>query len=134
MKRAVANFLLKLAMSLGAKRVTVQAIKDAYSSATADAALTASVWQPDNSAGLNKFLTSDHGQIFFKRLRAIAAAVAIKGAQDRTSTIHAAGVSTGWDECLRYIHSLSRVSGVQDTTNTEQAPQDEASLLEQLSP
>ena len=136
MKRALANFLLNLAIKLGAKRVTVNVIKDGYSEAAADALLTAKPdWSPDEAAAVDKFLKSDAGASFLKRVRAVAAQVAIKGAANQVNTIHAAGISHGWNECVRYIFSLSRVSRVEDTTpNAEQAPQDEASLLEQLSP
>lgn len=136
MKRALANFLLNLAIKLGAKRVTVNVIKDGYSEAAADALLTAKPdWSPDDAAAIDKFLKSEAGQLFSKRIRLVAATVAIKGAANQTNTIHAAGISAGWNECVRYIHSLSRVSGVQDTNpNAEQAPQDEAQLLELLSP
>ena len=134
MKRALANFFLGLATSLGARRVTVTVIKDSFTSATAEAVLMRNNWQSDSAQGLDTFLRSTHGQAFYRRLQTVACAVAINGCRNQTSTVHAAGVAAGWDECVRYIHSLSRVSGVQDTTNTEQALQSEASLLETLSP
>jgi hypothetical protein len=133
-KRAIANFLLKLAISMGAKRVTVNVIRDIHSPSVADAILTAPLWQDGNADDWSKYLASDNGKLLSLRLRRIAAEVAINGARDQRNTVHAAGVTAGWDECVRYLHSLSRVSRVEDTKHTEQAPQDEASLLEQLSP
>jgi len=92
-------------------------------------------WKPGQATDLEKFLATDTGKVLSERLRFIAASIAVNGARDRANTVHAAGVSAGWDEAVRYLHSLSRVSGVQDTNpNAEQAPQDEASLLERLSP
>lgn len=135
MRRLLANLLLNLATKLGAKRVTVNVIKDSYTSSTADVVLTKADWDPDNAAALAAFLKTELGQDLTNRLRLVAATVAINGAAERVTTIHAAGISTGWNECIRYFLSLSRVSGVQDTQpNTEQAPQDEASLLELYSP
>jgi hypothetical protein len=132
-KRALANFFLSLATSLGAQRVTVNVIREPFSPATTEAVLLRKDWQAESAQSLETFLRSAHGQLFFARLHAVAGAVAVGGARNTANTIHAAGVSAGWDECVRYIHTLSRVSGVQDTT-TEQAPQSEASLLETLSP
>ncbi len=133
MKRALATFFVRLATSLGAQRVTVTVIRDNFSPVTSSALLMRSAWQVDSAQALDTFLRSAPGQLFYARLQAVAAAVAVGGARNTQHTIHSAGVSAGWDECVRYIHTISRVSGVQDTT-TEQAPQSEASLLETLSP
>ena len=142
MKHVVANFLLSLATSLGAQRVTVNVIKDSYSQGAADALLTARlVWGVEEAKAAAAFLNSPGGQLFSKRVRSVAAHVAIEGAKDRANTIHSAGVSAGWNECVRYIHSLSRVSGEQDTprvgvsdSTDGQQPEYEAALLERLSP
>lgn len=158
MKNILADFLLKLAFALGARRVTVNVLRDAYTQAAADAVLTARpAWGDEEAAAVSRFLKSPAGELFSKRLRAVAAHVAIEGANDRAHTVHAAGVSAGWNECVRYLHSLSRVSRVEDTDGrstgadvrsltTEaagagagrshhgQAPEDGAQLLERLSP
>jgi hypothetical protein len=141
MKHAVANLLLKLAMSMGARRVTVNVIKDSYVQAAADAILTARpMWGVEEAKAVAAFLNSPAGQLFSKRIRSVAAHVAIEGANDRANTIHSAGVSAGWNECVRYIHSLLRVSGDQDAAgaanspNDRHQPEDEAELLERLSP
>ena len=107
-----------------------------------EAMLTAHpLWGEDEAKAVRAFLHSPAGQLFSKRIRSVAAHVAIEGANDRVNTIHSAGVSAGWNECVRYIHSLSRVSGDQDTgqggpptLNHRQQPEDEAALLERLSP
>lgn len=107
-----------------------------------EAMLTAHpLWGEDEAKAVRGFLHSHAGQLFSKRIRSVAAHVAIEGANDRANTIHSAGVSAGWNECVRYIHSLSRVSGDQDTgqggpstLNHRQQPEDEAALLERLSP
>ena len=140
MKRALANFFLNIALALGAKRVTVNVIKDGYSQSAAEAILTAKpLWQSGEAKVVAGFLASPVGQSLSKRLRAVAAQVAIDGANDRVNTIHSAGVSAGWNECVRYLHSLSRVSGEQDTAGEpnakdSQQPEDEAALVERLSP
>jgi hypothetical protein len=108
----------------------------------AEAMLTARpLWGEDEAKAVRAFLHSPAGQLFSKRIRSVAAHVAIEGANDRANTIHSAGVSAGWNECVRYIHSLSRVSGEQDTAaagasgqDYRQQPEDEAALLERLSP
>jgi hypothetical protein len=121
----------------------------------AEAMLTARpLWGKDEAKAVRAFLHSPAGQLFSKRIRSVAAHVAIEGANDRANTIHSAGVSAGWNECVQYIHSLatvaaplayqraiSRVSGDQDTgqggpstLNNRQQPEDEAALLERLSP
>lgn len=82
----------------------------------ADALFTARpLWGEDEARAVLVFLSSPAGQLFSRRIRSVAAHVAIEGANDRANTIHSAGVSAGWNECVRYIHSLSRVSGEQDT-------------------
>ena len=149
MKHVVANFLLNLATSLGAQRVTVNVIKDSYTQAAADALLTARPgWGVEEAKATAVFLNSPGGQLFSKRIRSVAAHVAIEGAKTggthcatTANTIHAAGVSAGWNECVHYIHSLSRVSGVQDsgqgglsTSNDKPPIEDESALLERLSP
>jgi hypothetical protein len=98
-------------------------------------------WGPKNAQALRAFLESNHGKVFSERLKAVVNSVAINGARNKTGTIHAAGVSAGWDECARYLFSLSRVSGVQDPGrgglsphNDSQPPEDEAALVERLSP
>lgn len=134
MRRAIANFLLSLATSLGAKRVQVNVVKDSYSASTADVVWTKADWGEENASALARFMGTPAGVALTRRLRVVAAEVAINGAMDRANTVHAAGVSAGWNEAVRYLISLSRVSRVEDTNNAGQAPQDEARLLELLSP
>lgn len=142
MKRFLADIFLTIAFKLGARRVTVNVIRDAYTQAAADAVLTAQpAWGDDEAGAVSRFLKSPGGQLFSRRMRAVAAHVAIEGANDRGNTVHAAGVSAGWNECVRYLHSLSRVSGDQDTAaaglaggNDRPATEDESQLLERLSP
>ena len=149
MKGAVANLLMKLAVSLDARRVAVNVIRDSYAQAAADAILTGrSTWGVAEARATAAFLASPAGQLFSKRIRSVAAHVAMEGANDRANTVHSAGVSAGWNECVRYIHSLatcqsaiSRMSGEQDvpgsgvsTQKHEQQLEDEAGLLERLSP
>ena len=91
-------------------------------------------WRPANAEQLNAFLASPTGKILSERLRFIVATNAVNGARNTVNTIHAAGVSAGWDEAVRYLHSLSRVSRVLDTKTTDETPRGETELLEQLSP
>src|SRR5215469_5789264 len=101
MKHALANLLLNIAINLGAKRVTVTVIKDPYAQASANAILTASpVWGVEEAKSVAAFLNTPAGQLFSKRIRSVAAHVAIEGACDRANTIHSAGVSAGWNECV----------------------------------
>lgn len=91
-------------------------------------------WTPENAAVLKVFLETQTGKSLSDRLRYIVAANAINGARNTANTVHASGVSAGWDESVRYLHSLSRVSGVQDTTKNDEPPLGEMELLEKLSP
>jgi hypothetical protein len=151
MKHAVANLLLKLAgFGKGEDRRSKienginkpSSILNSQSSPQVEAMLTARpVWGVDEARATAAFLNTPAGQLFSTRIRSVAAHVAIEGAKDRANTIHSAGVSAGWNECVRYIHSLSRVSGDQDTGqvgpsnfNDSQQPEDEAALVERLSP
>jgi hypothetical protein len=152
MKHAVASLLLNLARNLAGKgedgRSKIEdrtnkpsSILYPPSSPEVEALLTARpVWGVDEAKATAAFLNSPAGQLFSKRIRSVAAHVAIEGANDRANTIHSAGVSAGWNECVRYIHSLSRVSGERDTgagpssTHDSQQPEDEAALVERLSP
>jgi hypothetical protein len=125
MKHAVANLLLNLAKSIKGEDRTSKiahradkslSISDSPSAPHVEAWLTAGpVWGVDEAKATAVFLNSPAGQLFSKRIRSVAAHVAIEGANDRANTIHSAGVSAGWNECVRYLHSLSRVSGDQDT-------------------
>jgi hypothetical protein len=136
-KKVIADLLLNLALKLGPERVTANVIKRSYAPAVADAIFTARPdWGADEARAVAAFLNSCAGRLFSKRIWSVAAHVAIEGANDRAHTIHSAGVSAGWIECVRYLHSLSRVSRDQDTSqpNDSQQPEDEAALVERLSP
>ena len=93
----------------------------------------AAEWTPENAAAFRDFMATASGLVLSNRLRSICAANAINGSRNTSNTIHAAGVSAGWDEAVRYLHSLSRVSRVQDTKH-DKSPTGESELLEQLSP
>ena len=154
MKHLVADLLLNLAARLAAKgEDRGSKIEDrkanppsqrgpSSSHEMAEAIHTARpLWGEDEAKAVRAFLNSPAGQLFSRRIRSVAAHVAIEGANDRANTIHSAGVSAGWNECVRYIHSLSRVSGVQDTprvggsdSNDRPSQEDDAALLERLSP
>lgn len=163
-KHVVANLLLNLAKLIGdgngnpkledrSKKASSIAAAPAQtvppSSLPVEAMLTATpLWGCEEAKATAAFLNSTAGQLFSKRVRSVAGYVAIEGAKDRVNTIHSAGVSAGWDECVRYIHSLatcqeaiSRVSGEQDngnagrsSVNDRHQPLGEAELLERLSP
>lgn len=156
MKHAVANLLVKLAKIIkGEDRIGEAGVRDKtrssiLSSASSEskgspeveAFLTAGpLWGADEAKATAAFLNSPAGRLFSTRIRSVAAHVAIEGANDRANTVHSAGVSAGWNECVRYIHSLSRVSGDQDTQQgaashlkDRHQPEGEAELLERLSP
>jgi hypothetical protein len=159
MKDALAKLLIKLAGVIEPKdaspKIADRTNTSSLSSPHVEAMLTAApVWGADEARAVAAFLHSPAGQLFSKRVRSVAAHVAIEGAKDRAHTIHSAGVSAGWNECVRYVHSLatvaassaypneiSRVSGDQDTAraglaslNDSQQPEDEAALIERLSP
>lgn len=91
-------------------------------------------WTPENAVAFRDFLATATGSTLSNRLRSICAANAINGSRNTVNTVHAAGVSAGWDEAVRYLHSLSRVSRVPDTKEHDKAPPGETELLEQLSP
>ena len=163
MKRALAQFLLRLSNSLDNSRAYAEALAHAVEIKLAQEAgktvaffalereqkakeqLRAILepvpetqgtphWTPENATALRQFLESAPGKDFSTRLATVVAAVAINGARNTANTVHAAGISAGWDEAVRYILNLSRVSGVQDTNQNDETPRGETELLEQLSP
>jgi len=93
-----------------------------------------SAWTQENGAALRAFLDTAAGKACTNRLRTVVISAAIAGAKKQTNATYAAGVSAGWDEAVRYLHSLSRVSGAQDTKPNDGRPPGETDLLEQLSP
>jgi hypothetical protein len=150
MKDVIANFFLNLAslikgedrgLKIEDRANKPPSILNPPFSPQVEAMLTAHpVWGADEARATAAFLNSPAGQLFSKRIRSVAAHVAIQGANDRANTIHSAGVSAGWNECVQYIHSLSRVSGDQDTPQVgasnlkDKSPiEDESALLERLS-
>lgn len=90
-------------------------------------------WSETDAMLWKTFLGSPTGKKLSQRLRYLVAEIAINGARNTTNTVHACGVSAGWDEAVRYLHSISRVSRVEDT-NQAKTPPGEMELLEQLSP
>lgn len=59
LKRAIADFLLSLAIRLGAKRVTVTVIKDGYTQAAAEAIFTARPnWGANEAKAVEQPVTS----------------------------------------------------------------------------
>lgn len=165
MRDAVAKLLLNLARRIGDRSLKLgdragaeigrlkmeDGMQSSFREKTVEAMLTASpVWGADEARAVAAFLNTPAGQLFSKRIRSVAAHVAIEGANTggtrcatTANTIHSAGVSAGWNECVRYIHSLSRVSGERDTNRAPNVfgvhtdrhqPKDEAELLERLSP
>ena len=91
-------------------------------------------WTPGNAEQLAAFFASETGKALSLRLRTLVAANAINGAQLAANTGRLDCRSPGWDEAVRYLFSLSRVSGVQDTKTNDEAPRGETEMLEQLSP
>ncbi|MDE2020037.1 MAG: hypothetical protein KGJ13_06865 [Patescibacteria group bacterium] len=135
MKRRIANLLFRWSVALGAQRVQVNIIKDPHLPAVATAVIQDDHFEETHAKELLAFLNTQAGKAVQVRLLKILSTIAINGSRDRTNTVHAAGVTAGWDECLRYIFSLSRVTGDQVTkTNDGQSHEDDATLLEQLSP
>lgn len=91
-------------------------------------------WTPDDALKFRAFLQTDTGLTFRQRLAAVGASVAIKGAGDVMHTAHSAGCAFGWQECQRWILSLSRVVREPDHKTDEARPEGEDELLERLSP
>jgi hypothetical protein len=91
-------------------------------------------WTTGNADQLAAFLASETGKALMVRLRTLVAANAISGAQVAAATGREDRRSAGWDEAVRYLFSLSRVSGVQDTKTNDEAPRGETEILEHLSP
>lgn len=90
-------------------------------------------WTPDDASKLATFLKTESGQILQKRFQVIAGQVAVRGCADEMHTTYAAANANGWNEACQWFLKLSRVAGVQASTNDEQAPEDEAQLLERFS-
>lgn len=89
-------------------------------------------WTPECAGAFRSFLSTIPGRTLTDRLLTVVAANAINGSRNIVNTVHAAGVSAGWDEAIRYLHSLSRVSRVTETT--DEALTGEPGILEHLSP
>lgn len=123
MKRALANFFRWLAD-----------LNDPPSAPAVPA--TRGQWTPEAAQRLAVFLQSNTGQALSEHLRLLVAANAIDGARKsaETNTVTPACIAAGWDEAVRYFHSLSRVSRVPDTKTDDKLPPGEAEWLEQLSP
>ena len=117
---------MRAALGLGAK------VPEYPMPASAGGAFLRAEWSEDDALAFHAWVRSDLGRRFLERIQAVGVAVAVNGARNTVHTVHSAGVSAGWDEAVRYINSLSRVSGVQDTNDGR--PLGETDLLEQLSP
>lgn len=90
-------------------------------------------WTADDAGRLEAFLKTQTGQVLQKRFQVIAGNVAVQGCADEMHTTYAAANANGWNEACQWFLKLSRVAGVQASTHDEQAPEDEAQLLERFS-
>ncbi|MDE2099809.1 MAG: hypothetical protein KGL39_21330 [Patescibacteria group bacterium] len=92
-------------------------------------------WTATEQADWKRFLASQTGQVLQARGQALAAVIALRAGEDAINPGHAAVRAAGFNDCLRWLDSLSRVTGDQVTEPTaEQPPEGEAELLERLSP
>lgn len=93
-------------------------------------------WDAESAAAFALYLETKSGKALSNHLRMLCAANAIDGARKsaETETVAPSCVAAGWDEAVRYLHSLSRVPRVEDTNPNDKTPPGEAELLEQLSP
>ena len=69
----------------------------------------ASTWSPECAAALQAFLASPAGLALTRRLNAIVTVVASNGARNTNHTVHAAGMSAGWDEAVRTLYQLAQI-------------------------
>lgn len=90
-------------------------------------------WTPADAGNLSTFLKTETGQTLARRFAVVAGIAAVAGCADSMHTAHSAGSGNGWNEACQWFLKLSRVVGDQTTKNDEQAPEDEAQLLERLS-
>lgn len=90
-------------------------------------------WSPDDAAALTAFLRTETGRTLARRFQVVAGNVAVQGCADEMHTTYAAANANGWNEACQWFLKLSRVAGDQASTKDEQAPEDEAQLLERYS-
>ena len=136
MRRVVANALMRLAMAMGAKRVTVTVANSNHPHAVADAVLTQKHLGATGRDSVRSLLNQPSGKLLRAHLLYMAGRVAINGASDGTaSAAHTSGVSAGWISCADYIESLSRQEYPAANPEHEQEQRsEEEELLERLSP
>ena len=86
------------------------------------------VIERDQMAGL---LASEFGRKLITRLQATEYVLAVTNAQDKVNPAHSAGVTAGYNQCLRHILSLSQSACVvAEKPNDSGAPDGEAQPIE----
>lgn len=89
--------------------------------------VAAPAWTPEDAAVMASFLKSPLGHKLFLNFQARVLENAITGCQEDGNTLAAAKRAEGWHEALCWLVSLSRVSRVADTNDT-QLPDDAEAL------
>lgn len=83
----------------------------------------AGAWTVHDRDTLRHFFASDIGRKLVKRMQAAEYALACTNASDLVHTVHAAGVTVGYNHALRHLISLSYSCDVQqEKTNDSGAP------------
>lgn len=78
-----------------------------------------------------RLLSSEFGRKLITRLQATEYVLAVTNAQDKANAVHAAGVTSGYNQCLRHILSLSQSACVvAEKPNDSGASQGEAQPIE----
>ena len=65
-------------------------------------------WTTEDRATMQALVASEFGRKLITRLQATEYVLAVRNAQDTSNTTHAAGVTVGYNHCLRQILSLSQ--------------------------
>lgn len=91
-------------------------------------------WTSADRDALEMFFRGTTGQRLLQRLYATEYRNAVGGARDVMHTVHSAGVSTGYSDCVKQIISLAQVCDAEpvEIKVTERDPYQE--LLERVSP
>lgn len=74
-------------------------------------------WTKMDMENWKRFLNGETGQKLVERLRAVEYSLAVANAGNTSNTVHAAGLTTGYNHCFRHITSLSAVCADSQTPN-----------------
>jgi hypothetical protein len=90
----------------------------------------AGAWTVSDRDALRQLLFSPFGKKLMQRLGATEYVLATRNAQDKQNTVHSAGVTQGYGDCIRHIISLSQSAGAQAENQNDSGAPGEARPIE----